>query len=155
MRRGVFAKETKDKVAVRKYAIVDTHKGDDRNYPPYVVYFTDYSPGRKEPLQTALRAASSADKAAQQVELWLADNIKRGWNEVESARVGEPIGAAPEPAKTSARKASGKKASGKKASGKKASAKKASAKKAPAEKASSKKARAEKAKAETDPSPRG
>lgn len=91
VRRAVFRKTTKDKVAVRKYAIVDTHKAGDRNYPPLVVYFTDYSPGRKEPLQTALRSASTMAKAEAQVVDWLASKIKRGWGEVESARVGDPV----------------------------------------------------------------
>lgn len=91
VRRAVYAKETKGKVAVRKYAIIDTHKPDDPNYPPLVVYFTDYSPGRKTPLETTLRAASTMQKAESQVAVWLIDNIKRGWSEVETARVGAPV----------------------------------------------------------------
>jgi hypothetical protein len=102
VRRAAFAKETKGVVAVRKYAIIDTHKGDDRNYPPFVVFFTDYSPGRKDPLQTTLRSASTADNAAKQVEQWVAENIKRGWNEVETARIGDRIGTLPEPPKPKA-----------------------------------------------------
>lgn len=100
VRRAVFTKETKGVVAVRKYAIIATNKGDDRNYPPYVVYFTDYSPGRKTPLETALRSAATEESAVTQVEAWLVDNVKRGWTEVESSRVGAPIGTLPEaPAK--------------------------------------------------------
>jgi hypothetical protein len=91
VRRAVFSKTTKGKVAVRKYAIVDTHAAGGRDYPPLVVYFTDYSPGRKEPLQTALRSASTMAKAEAQVVDWLGSKIKRGWGEVESARVGEPV----------------------------------------------------------------
>ncbi|MFK7985985.1 MAG: hypothetical protein AB8I08_08125 [Sandaracinaceae bacterium] len=91
VRRGVYSKETKGKIAVRKYAIVATHKQNDRNYPPFVVYFTDYSPGRKEPLQTALRAANSMESAEGHVGQWLTSKIKRGWGEVEDARQGEPI----------------------------------------------------------------
>jgi len=63
VRRGVYSKTTKDKVAVRKYLIIDTHKGHDRNYPAFVTFFTDYSPGRKEPLQTTLRSASPLENA--------------------------------------------------------------------------------------------
>lgn len=91
IRRAVFSKTSKEKVSVRKYAIIDTHKGDDRNYPPYVVFFTDFSPSRKEPLQTALRPASSMDKAEAEVKEWLESKIKRGWGEEEHARLGEPV----------------------------------------------------------------
>ncbi|MCC6872882.1 MAG: ATP-dependent DNA ligase [Sandaracinaceae bacterium] len=99
VRRAVFTKDNKGAIAVRKYAIIDTHKGEDRNYPPFVVYFTDYSPGRKEPLQTAMRTASTMERAGEQVELWLADNVKRGWAEVEDKRIGEPVGLPEEAAK--------------------------------------------------------
>lgn len=112
VRRGVFSKETKGVVSVRKYAIIDTHKGEDRSYPPFVVYFTDYSPGRKTPLDTSLRSAAMLESATKQVEAWLLDNIKRGWSEVESGRIGEPIGALPEPPKP--KKAPAKKAPAKK-----------------------------------------
>ncbi|MCB9594837.1 MAG: hypothetical protein H6719_19100 [Sandaracinaceae bacterium] len=91
VRRAVFTKTTKDKVAVRKYLIVDTHKGEERNYAPFLVYFTDYSPGRKDALQTTLRTASTMAGAEAHVTAWLDDNIKRGWGEVESGRVGEPV----------------------------------------------------------------
>lgn len=91
VRRAVFTKTTKGNVAVRKYAIIETHKSADRDYPPFVVYFTDYSPARKEPLQTTLRTASTIARAEAHVVDWLEENIKRGWSEVESARVGPPV----------------------------------------------------------------
>lgn len=110
VRRAAFAKETKGVVAVRKYAVIETRKGDDRSYPPFVVYFTDYSPGRKTPLETTLRSAATLDRAIEQVEAWLLDNIKRGWSEVETGRIGAPIGSLPEPAPAK-KKAPAKKAS--------------------------------------------
>ncbi|MGE3630948.1 MAG: hypothetical protein AB7P00_13685 [Sandaracinaceae bacterium] len=91
VRRAVFSKTTKDKVAVRKYAIIATHKGDDRNYPAFLAFFTDYSPGRKDPLQTTLRPASTLARAEAEVVEWLGDNIKRGWGEEEKARIGELV----------------------------------------------------------------
>lgn len=119
VRRGVFTKETKGVVSVRKYAIIDTHKGDTSNYPPFVVYFTDYSPGRKTPLDTALRSAATLDSAIRRVEAWITSNIKRGWKEVEQGRIGPPIGEVPAPSKpkrTPAKKAAAKKSSSPKAS---------------------------------------
>lgn len=96
VRRAVFTKTTKAKVAVRKYAIIDTHKGDDRSYAPLCVYFTDYSPGRKDALKTALRTASTMASAEKQVQEWLAENVKRGWGEIEPVRVGDPVAPPPE-----------------------------------------------------------
>ena len=127
VRRAVFSKVTKGVVAVRKYAIIDTHKADDRNYPALAVFFTDYSPGRKEPLKTSLRSASSMERAEGIASAWLVDNIKRGWGEVESGRVGDLVPTA------GSVEAQLKKAPAKKAPAKKA-AKKTPAKKAPAKK---------------------
>ncbi len=114
VRRAVFSKETKGLVAVRKYAVIETHKGEDRSFPPFAVYFTDYSPGRKEPLQTALRTASTLESALSQVEAWLPENVKKGWSEVEHARVGEPIGSLPEPPAPKPKKPAAKRPSKKK-----------------------------------------
>ncbi|MCA9604899.1 MAG: hypothetical protein KC619_04870, partial [Myxococcales bacterium] len=91
VRRCVFTKTTKGLVAVRKYLVIDTHKGEEGSWPPYLVYFTDYSPGRKDALQTTLRTAASMASAEAHVVEWLDKNVKRGWGEVESARVGEPV----------------------------------------------------------------
>ncbi|MBA2660794.1 MAG: hypothetical protein H0U74_00740 [Bradymonadaceae bacterium] len=82
VRRGVYTKVTKGQVAVRKYVAIATNKADiDPNYPPYVVHFTDYSAGRKAPLQTNLRVAASLESLDVQVSGWLEENIKKGWNE--------------------------------------------------------------------------
>lgn len=81
LRRRVFTKETKGRLAVRKYVLLATNRPADRSWPPFVAYFTDFSAGRKEPLQTALRTGSTLEEAEAQVRAWLADNIKRGWGE--------------------------------------------------------------------------
>lgn len=91
VRRCVFTKTTKGVVAVRKYLVIETHKGEEGSYAPFLVYFTDYSPGRKDPLQTTLRTASTMAHAEAIVVEWLEENVKRGWGEVEAARVGVPV----------------------------------------------------------------
>lgn len=88
VRRMVFTKETKGQLAVRKLVVIRTHKEHEGTHPPFVVFSTDYSPGRKEPLQTALRTAATSDAADAQVALWLAENVKRGWAEVAAQRKG-------------------------------------------------------------------
>ncbi len=80
--RRVFTKQSKGLTAVRKVVVLETHKADeDPDYPPYVVYMTDWSAGRRTPLQTNVRAASTRDLADAYVEAWLAKNVKRGWVE--------------------------------------------------------------------------
>ncbi|MCC6624296.1 MAG: hypothetical protein IT385_23795 [Deltaproteobacteria bacterium] len=79
--RKVWVKVTKDKKAVRKYVAWATHKAaQDARYLPYVVCFTDFSPGRKEPLQRDVRVASSEERLREHIARWEADNVKKGWS---------------------------------------------------------------------------
>ena len=93
--RGVFTKETKGQVAVRKYVVVKTNKESEGTHPPFAVFFSDFAAGRKEPLQSSLRTAATIDEARVQVERWLVDNIKKGWGEIATGRVGVAVGATP------------------------------------------------------------
>jgi hypothetical protein len=93
VRRGVYAKETKGQVAVRKFVVVRTNKEHEGTHPPFVVFFTDFSAGRKEPLQTALRTAASATMADLHVSVWLEENVKKGWSEVAPGRASAPAAA--------------------------------------------------------------
>jgi len=78
--RKVWVKQSKGQTAVRKYVAWATHKAElDLRYPPFVVAFTDFSAGRKEPLQRELRVASTREKLDVHVREWEADNIKKGW----------------------------------------------------------------------------
>ena len=86
--RGVFTKETKGQVAVRKYLVVKTNKDSEGTHPPFAVFFSDFAIGRKEPLQSSLRTAATLEEARVHVERWLVDNVKKGWGEVASGRVG-------------------------------------------------------------------
>jgi hypothetical protein len=92
--RGVFTKETKGQVAVRKYLVVKTNKESEGTHPPFAVFFSDFAAGRKEPLQSSLRTAATMDEARVQVERWLAENIKKGWGEIASGHVGPTISGA-------------------------------------------------------------
>ncbi len=83
VRREVFTKVTKDKMAVRKLLIWKTNKeGVDPRYPAYVVHWTDYSAGRKEPLQRTVRLAPTAERANELGDELAADGYKRGWDKV-------------------------------------------------------------------------
>lgn len=82
LERRVWTKDNKGNLAVRKYVLLATHKEQDRNYPAYVAFFTDYSPGRAEPLQTSLKVASNRQRAQRHCDQWIEENIKKGWVEV-------------------------------------------------------------------------
>jgi hypothetical protein len=95
VRRAVYVKETKGLVAVRKYVVIKTNKDREGSHPPFVVYFTDYSAGRKTPLETALRTASTRESADRAVEAWIEENVKKGWSEAGAAPVAPVAKAAP------------------------------------------------------------
>ena len=81
VRREVYTKVTKGVTAVRKLLLWQTHKDEaDPTYPAYVVHFTDYSPGRKDPLQREVRLAPTLEAAEGIAEDMLTRNVKRGWN---------------------------------------------------------------------------
>ncbi|MEZ4461114.1 MAG: hypothetical protein R3E66_15605 [bacterium] len=85
LKRGVWTKETKGNLAVRKYVAFATNKAEeDPNFPPYVVYFTDFSAGRKDPLKTEIRVTADRDMVNAYVESWIAENIKKGWDQVDA-----------------------------------------------------------------------
>lgn len=93
LQRAVWSKETKGQVAVRKYVLIQTNK-PDRDHPPLVLFCTDFSPGRAEPLQTTLRTAATRAEAEVQIAAWVEENVKKGWNSAG--------GEAPSPAPASA-----------------------------------------------------
>ncbi|MDX9720735.1 MAG: hypothetical protein RBU37_08300 [Myxococcota bacterium] len=83
LRREVYAKAGKGGTAVRKFVAFATNKSEvDERYPPYVVFFTDYSGSRKTPLETELRVASCVERVDALIADWHAANIKKGWNKV-------------------------------------------------------------------------
>jgi hypothetical protein len=84
LRRQVFTKAAKDKLAVRKILVWRTHKEQlDPAYPAYVVSFTDYSAGRKDPLQRTVRLAPTLELATRIADDMLDKEIKKGWVAVE------------------------------------------------------------------------
>lgn len=75
---------------VRKYVAVATNRPSDRNYPPFVVHFTDYSSGRAEAMKVAIRVASTKESLDKHIAAWVEENVKKGWLEY-----GAPAPAAP------------------------------------------------------------
>jgi hypothetical protein len=83
LRREVWTKEAKGKIAVRKLLVWKTNKGNvDSSFPGYVVHWTDYSAGRGTPLDREVRLAMEESVAMQIADKLIADNIKKGWDKV-------------------------------------------------------------------------
>jgi hypothetical protein len=84
LRREVYTKTTKGKLAVRKLLVWQTNKEQaDPGFPPFVVHFTDYSPGRKDPIKREVRRAPTAEAAEGIAEEMITKNIKKGWNRAD------------------------------------------------------------------------
>ena len=92
LRREVYTKSAKDLVSVRKLVLFRTNKQHiDSSYPAYVVHWTDYSPGRKDPLQKEVRVAPIEKIATAIANEMIAENIKKGWLIASSSHLTETI----------------------------------------------------------------
>jgi ATP-dependent DNA ligase len=80
VRREVYTKVAKGQTAVRKLLIWKTNKdGVDADFPAFVVHWTDYSAGRKTPLEREVRPAPTREEADKIAEAMLASEIGKGW----------------------------------------------------------------------------
>lgn len=83
VRREVYTKVSKGQMAVRKLVMWKTNKQElDSCYPAFVVHFTDYSAGRKEPLKRTVRLAPSLELATKIADEMIDKEIKKGWTPV-------------------------------------------------------------------------
>lgn len=82
MKRRVFKKTSRDKVMLQKFVVWKTNKEADPRWPAYVFHHTDYSSGRKDPLKRDLRVSSSEAQILDLFEAAVAENVKKGWEEV-------------------------------------------------------------------------
>ena len=88
VRREVWTKTTRDKLAVRKLLVWRTNKEEtSAEYPAFVVKWVDYSPGRKEPIQHTVKLAPDEAVAEELAEALIAKGVKKGW-----APVGDTAG---------------------------------------------------------------
>jgi len=77
IRREVYQKGD----MVRKLVMVQTHNPEAI---PYLIYWTDFSPKRKSPLDVSVSYAYALERAHQIAESLLQTNIVRGWKKVEA-----------------------------------------------------------------------
>ena len=54
----------------------------EQSFPPFVLYYTDFGAGRKDPLQTEIKIASSEDTLREMLATSIEEHIKKGWEKV-------------------------------------------------------------------------
>ena len=79
LKREVLTKTLGDKKMVRKLLIWKTNKEITKEYPAYVVYYTDFSTGRKDPMTNDLIPANTKAEAEAKYKELFEKAYKQGW----------------------------------------------------------------------------
>lgn len=82
LHREVYVKESKGIKKVRKFVVWKTNKEESKEFPAFVYHYTDYSPGRKEPLKKEIKISKNLKQIEDILKLELEDNVKKGWEKV-------------------------------------------------------------------------
>ena len=77
--REVFLKDGKSGPSVRKFVGLKTNKEGTKNYPSYLVIFTDYSSSRQKPLEQEVYLCANEQEVKSKIDLLKEENIKKGW----------------------------------------------------------------------------
>ena len=78
--RKVWTKDGKNGISIRKIITIQTFKSKLWDgWPEWIVFYSDYSSGRKSPLDRKLKTARSLDEANSIVKKLIESNIKKGW----------------------------------------------------------------------------
>jgi hypothetical protein len=80
----------RQEIAVKKFMTWKTNKEDSGFYPKYVIYFLDYSKGRKDPLSRKAKVTNDEEQMTQLYEEWIQNEmigttgkLKKGWKEIK------------------------------------------------------------------------
>jgi len=82
LERSVYTKTMRDNLMVRKLLLWKTNKEDQIDYPGYVVYLTDFSPNRQNPLERDIRIAQNEKSAREMFREMAEKNFVGGWEKV-------------------------------------------------------------------------
>ena len=83
LERTVYTKTMKGNKMVRKLLLWKTNKTDRNDFPGYVVYLTDFSPNRQNPLERDMKISNN-EKTARKFFAELAEkNFISGWEKVK------------------------------------------------------------------------
>lgn len=82
--RLVYRKTMKGKKMVRKLLLWETNKKDDTGeFPGYVVYLTDFSPNRQNPLERDIKVSNTLKTAKKMYDEIAEKKFVGGWEKVE------------------------------------------------------------------------
>ena len=82
LHREVYVKESKGIKKVRKFVVWKTNKEESNEFPAFVYHYTDYSPGRKDPLKKEIKVSENQKEIEMVLKTELEENIKKGWEKV-------------------------------------------------------------------------
>ena len=66
----------------QKFLVWKTNKEQTGRFPAYVLHHTDYSASRKDALKRDIRVSDSLEQINALLDQFIAENIKKGWEEV-------------------------------------------------------------------------
>lgn len=75
IKREAFSKSGKGGMAVRKFVLLKTNKEKTEHFSAYTLVYTDYSAGRKSPLDQDIYIFDNLKEAEEKFQLLKADNI--------------------------------------------------------------------------------
>ncbi len=102
VRREVYTKEIKGALAVRK--LVVGRRPATAGAFPYVVFWTDFSAGRKTPLEVTTLYAHTEGRAEALVKKLLEENVTKGFERADGVKAAAPEPSAEAPAEKPKRK---------------------------------------------------
>ena len=80
IKRKVWTKEGKNGISIRKIITLKSCKSDVWDgWPEWIIFYSDYSSGRKSPLDRKLKTALSKEEANKIETNLIEANIKKGW----------------------------------------------------------------------------
>lgn len=82
LERKVYTKTMKGNKMVRKLLLWKTNKEDQLDFPAYVVYLTDFSPNRQNPLERDIKIASTEKMARKLFDALAEKNFIGGWEKL-------------------------------------------------------------------------
>ena len=82
LERRVFKKTSGDKVMLHKFLLWKTNKEQTGRYPAYIIYHTDFSSGRKDMIKRDMLYSNDEKQIRELLAAEIADNVKKGWEEV-------------------------------------------------------------------------
>ena len=78
--RKVWTKDGKNGISIRKIITLKTSKSEIWDgWPEWIIFYSDYSLGRKSPLERKLKTARNKEEAKEIANKLIESNIKKGW----------------------------------------------------------------------------